>query len=850
MNKNKVLKFIYAVVLTICIAFIARNVYAAEVVDVSDAFKNGAKIENATNEAISPLISFYSDTPVSGTLVENKVNAANIYLQKDGKNYTYSAQTGNYIRIFRYCYETNQYERVYYEPTNLVLGTKVEGNIIYFCISPSPTENIIVKAYDTVTETFVSTTTLPVNESEFKSGFGVDSNQNYYLGLNGSEDNQLSITSFNKNGDEIDQITGTMDPAQLGQPGLYNSFDFFNTNKDNTVLFFSGWIYYGGQSWYNDFLIKMNNGQFEQDIYCIRTEGGMDYRFLNDEKTLAYDQYGEILEIDYNSTESFGVMIKVIKNINPDIYTFRTYTSSINDGTYVYIGFTGGMLYKYNFRTNLIDKYIDLGSDKYITYACSIGNSQVLVEYKSNGNFYTTILNESEFTPTLKNVLLSIDHVALSHTKVQIKEMYDKAKTKVTNGDYYKEMPNVQAPHKAGALKEEVLTDILNQLNYFRWLTGLNGVNINRAYIEQSQKGSVLLAASTEFAHAPARPSDMDQEFYDAAVAATNAGFGFSANISSGDTPAGSVKGYIDDVYNIFPNVGHRLSLLDFMATDASFGYSKTKSVINMFRGTANNNEVYYSWPACGYFPINAMDPNAMWSVSINSDQYEVTSLAEIIIRANGKEYVISPEDLFVDEDYNSYYYNIPDELKNYLTNNTRSFVDGKKVEVEFKGIADTMGNTYMIKYPVRFFSLDNTKEAIFFEESKYELVKGSSKLPTLKYESGRTVTEKIDFKSSDSNVITINSDGSLKAIKKGKATITATVNGVSTTCEFEVLDYLKGDLDKNGIINGADASVALDIYNKDITTEESLLIGDMDNNGLINGADASMILDIYNKVL
>ncbi len=61
---------------------------------------------------------------------------------------------------------------------------------------------------------------------------------------------------------------------------------------------------------------------------------------------------------------------------------------------------------------------------------------------------------------------------------------------------------------------------------------------------------------------------------------------------------------------------------------------------------------------------------------------------------------------------------------------------------------------------------------------------------------------------------------------------------------------YLKGDLDKDGIINGTDASMALDIYNKNITTTENLLIGDMDNNGIINGTDASMILDIYNKVL
>ncbi len=61
---------------------------------------------------------------------------------------------------------------------------------------------------------------------------------------------------------------------------------------------------------------------------------------------------------------------------------------------------------------------------------------------------------------------------------------------------------------------------------------------------------------------------------------------------------------------------------------------------------------------------------------------------------------------------------------------------------------------------------------------------------------------------------------------------------------------YLKGDMDKSGIINGTDASMALDIYNKNIATTENLVIGDMDNNGIINGTDAAMILDIYNKVL
>ncbi len=57
-----------------------------------------------------------------------------------------------------------------------------------------------------------------------------------------------------------------------------------------------------------------------------------------------------------------------------------------------------------------------------------------------------------------------------------------------------------------------------------------------------------------------------------------------------------------------------------------------------------------------------------------------------------------------------------------------------------------------------------------------------------------------------------------------------------------------KGDLDGNGIINGTDASMILDIYNKSIDNQDYLLVADMDGNGIINGADAAIVLDMYNK--
>ncbi len=66
-----------------------------------------------------------------------------------------------------------------------------------------------------------------------------------------------------------------------------------------------------------------------------------------------------------------------------------------------------------------------------------------------------------------------------------------------------------------------------------------------------------------------------------------------------------------------------------------------------------------------------------------------------------------------------------------------------------------------------------------------------------------------------------------------------------------EALDQatlVKGDMDGNGILNGTDAAMILDIYNKGIQSEEDLAVADMDDNGIINGADAAIILDMYNK--
>lgn len=99
-------------------------------------------------------------------------------------------------------------------------------------------------------------------------------------------------------------------------------------------------------------------------------------------------------------------------------------------------------------------------------------------------------------------------------------------------------------------------------------------------------------------------------------------------------------------------------------------------------------------------------------------------------------------------------------------------------------------------------------------------------------------VIESIALSQEDKNIVNV------KAVEKtafGTTTITDEVL-------LKTIDYIKGDLDRNGVVNSNDAAMALDLYNNNSATNEDIKIGDMDNDGVINSTDAAMIMDIYNS--
>ena len=111
--------------------------------------------------------------------------------------------------------------------------------------------------------------------------------------------------------------------------------------------------------------------------------------------------------------------------------------------------------------------------------------------------------------------------------------------------------------------------------------------------------------------------------------------------------------------------------------------------------------------------------------------------------------------------------------------------------------------------------------------------------------------TGDVTWTSSDPAVATVDSNGFVKTVGKGTATITATNNGTSYTATVKV-GGLFGDVDQNGEISSADAQLTLNHYvevmaeNPSPLTADQQKIADVSGDGIADATDAQMILNYY----
>ena len=303
-------------------------------------------------------------------------------------------------------------------------------------------------------------------------------------------------------------------------------------------------------------------------------------------------------------------------------------------------------------------------------------------------------INEVKAENTIINT-----HSSLEHSKIDVIEKYNSTFNTFNYGtSIYESEPSLTAPYYEGTLKENVTTSVLNQINYFRWLSGLNEVTLNTDKMQRSQKGALINAVNDTLTHYPTQPSDMEDDFYDEAYAGVNANWDYnytdtySGNVTWGSSVNSFIPALVDD--SGVSSVGHRYSILDPYAFMTSFGFidstsyrGRYGSVSMYYDNTNENTDGFYPYPFAGYFPIETISLSSStqyWSIYLVD--YDVTDDTKITINYNGNTYEIDNSSYTYTS--NKIIYEMPADLRSAIVKNSR-YIDGTKIDFIISDLLD-----------------------------------------------------------------------------------------------------------------------------------------------------------------
>ena len=465
-------------------------------------------------------------------------------------------------------------------------------------------------------------------------------------------------------------------------------------------------------------------------------------------------------------------------------------------------------------------------------------------------------------TITAKTTYLVNEHVTSSHTRQEIMQKRQQIKQYDYSKGEYLVKPVASAPYVAGSLQQGVIDDTLRSINFYRWLVGLNDVNINYNKMDRNQKGAVVLSKNNVLTHDSDKPSDMSQEFYDEAKA------GCSYGIERGDLYSGNcsmdysympnvIDGYVSDLYNISTGggaVGHRMSILTPNAYAVSFGKCSVYSTLSMYytyyaseytqnTGKEWSFEPFYAFPSKGYFPRDLFATNEYWSIYITPG-YQASQVY-VGFEYNGQDY--AAVDLTQETGYTAFSFRMPQELISALGGNSYT-MPKSTIKVKIYGLNISDEEVWNIEYDVNFFDESDVVKDFSLKENNITLKRGDTKKIELAYTPNGATPENVSF-STNSNTITISEDGTIKAFRPGKATIKAVVDGIEKEFIITVsgnTDYMLGDINIDGIVNADDAAEAIEIFKTQSQKDEDLIRGDMNNDDKIDAEDAALIIEYF----
>lgn len=393
------------------------------------------------------------------------------------------------------------------------------------------------------------------------------------------------------------------------------------------------------------------------------------------------------------------------------------------------------------------------------------------------------------------------------HTAEDVRAAYE-ALGDAPEGTPYAEMPSVSAPHAAGSLTEEALTDAINYLNFLRWLAYLqNPVGMDENLNAICQHGAVLLAANDFVDHQSPIAEGMSEDFYRIASFATGSGNLAGLNWMRSDILRSAIEYFVrDDGEANLPVLGHRRWVLNPTMGVTGFGLANAESGMTyaaMFAHDLSGEAGQWReicWPSAGAFPAELMRTDLAWSVAVNPEVYDLSVSSPQI---KMKELVSGTEFFFE--------YPAGECADGYFIINEGSYGSGPCLifqpdlegadlaeyhqnqcwEICVSGLTDAEGKAAEIAYTVEMIALfPIDPAAVEISDLELRLTAGETACLTADVIPAWADDVSVVWRSSDETVATVDQNGCITALKAGSCEIiAASVNGREDACNLTVTE-------------------------------------------------------------
>lgn len=465
----------------------------------------------------------------------------------------------------------------------------------------------------------------------------------------------------------------------------------------------------------------------------------------------------------------------------------------------------------------------------------------------------------------------------------QEQELLEKARTEYTKSvelynsaqNYYDVEPDYSAlPLTGGKLNENIAKGAVGFLNSIRVGAGLNPLEYSEELSEDAQCKStytVYLAKNNipnSNPHYPAKIDGISDEYYEKCQTGSGENL-FMCGILSTDI-IGSITYAIDDSYGTgqFYQRGHRYNLLDPNWQYIGVGNTLQQGCHKM-TGYVESNVDVVAWPSKGITPIESgISAGTMMTCKFYNG-YTGTENTTVTVHClnSGKTWTINPDNLSTGQDIN-----ISGNLISYM-DESMSFNRGGVYEITFSNLKNKQNEdvsyTYRSIYEKAYIAeMENTQpQSLKLDKSSLMIKPGTIYRIKASILPQTAENKRVNWKSEDTSVATVNECGEITAVTEGETYITVATEDGNITAKCKVVvsatasdpssgdennyPYCDGDVDGDAKVTLTDAQFALKAALNIVATDDNQLkAGDIDGDGKISLSDVLTILEMALNII